>query len=140
MNLLQIFKSALAPLPRVSPLEASRRLQSGDAVLVDVREPHECADGIVDSAVLLPLSDLNGSRTHWNRLLRGIGGREMILYCASGKRTCVAGNILASEGFRVVNGGGFQDWVKAGCKTVLPSAATNELGSARSASNPKERS
>ena len=137
MKLFQILKSALTPLPRVSPSEASGRLLSGDAVLIDVREPHECAEGILHTAVLLPLNDLNGSRTHWKQFLGVLGGREMILYCASGMRTCVAGHILASEGFRVVNGGSFQDWVKAGWKTVLPSATTNERESARSAPAPK---
>lgn len=95
--------------------EAAGRIATGKAVLVDVREPAEWADtGVAEPAVLLSLSDLRGERTQWKNFLEQNKDKELILYCRSGNRSGIAAGILAKEGFKVANAGGFKHWAGAG--------------------------
>ena len=98
--------------------EAASRVAAGTAVLVDVREPGEWADGwVAEPANLLSLSDLRGDRTGWKSFLAENKDKELILYCRSGNRSGIAARILTKEGFNVANAGGFRDWVAAGLPT-----------------------
>src|SRR5688572_3231262 len=105
MNLLKFIKAMFASAPRFAAKECFARLRSGAAILVDVREPHEWAGGIAKDAVLLPLRDLTGSRTHWQSFLAENAGRELLLYCGAGVRSGMAARVLVSEGFRAANVG-----------------------------------
>lgn len=99
----------------VAPAEAAKRVADGKAVLIDVREPAEWAEtGVAAPAALLPLSDLNGDRKQWKEFLEKNRDKELILYCRSGNRSGRAAAILAGEGFRTANAGGFSDWQAAG--------------------------
>lgn len=102
----------------LAPAEAARRVASGDAVLVDVREAEEWEGGVVGGAALLPLSDLQGKREGWRPFLEANRDKQIILYCRSGNRSGVAARLLAKETFRVANAGGFGAWVKAGVEKV----------------------
>jgi rhodanese-related sulfurtransferase len=95
------------------PEEAARKVESGEAVLIDVREPEEWADGVAEPALLLPLSDLRGARQQWRSALAEHRDKELILYCRTGNRSGAAASILEKEGFRVANAGGFSAWRKA---------------------------
>ena len=67
--------------------EAASRVAAGTAVLVDVREPGEWADGgVAEPANLLSLSDLRGDRTGWKSFLAENKDKALILYCRSGNR------------------------------------------------------
>lgn len=121
--LSSLFKSP----PRATPAEAATRLRSGAAILVDVREPAEWTQGVAESAVLLPLSDLNRSRAHWAPFLASARDRELLLYCASGTRSGIAARVLAGEGFRAVNAGGLAEWAAAGWRIVSPSRGNPPL-------------
>lgn len=104
-----------ADVPRLDPEEAAARVESGEAVLIDVREPEEWEEtGVVATAHLLPLSDLRGPREQWRAFLERHRDKELILYCRSGNRSGQAAAILAEEGFRVANAGGLKDWIAAG--------------------------
>jgi len=99
----------------IDSTEAARRVAGGQAVLVDVREPGEWAStGVAAPAVLLSLSDLQGSRANWKLFLEENRGKELILYCRSGNRSGIAGRILTKEGWSTVNAGAFKDWSAAG--------------------------
>ncbi|MBW7894742.1 MAG: rhodanese-like domain-containing protein [Opitutaceae bacterium] len=99
----------------LDPAEALQRVESGQAVLIDVREPAEwAATGVAAPAALLPLSDLKGDRREWTPYLEAHRGKELILYCRSGNRSGIAGRILAKEGWTVANGGAFKTWQAAG--------------------------
>jgi rhodanese-related sulfurtransferase len=103
-----------ADAPAVAPAEAAKRVADGKAVLIDVREPAEWAEtGVAAPAALLPLSDLNGDRKQWKEFLEKNRDKELILYCRSGNRSGRAAVILAGEGFRTANAGGFGDWQSA---------------------------
>lgn len=104
-----------AEIIAVSPAEAAKRVAAGKAVLVDVREPSEWAEsGVAAPAVLLPMSDLNGDRKLWKPFLEKEAGKELILYCRSGRRSAQVAEKLAAEGKTVANAGGFKDWQAAG--------------------------
>jgi rhodanese-related sulfurtransferase len=101
-------------------VEAARLVREKKAVLVDIREPPEWADGVAQKAALLPLSDLTGPRRLWRPFLEQVGGREIILYCRSGSRCGVAGRILAAEGFTAASAGTLRTWDRAGLPVCKP--------------------
>lgn len=104
-----------ADAPKISPAEAAKRVADGKAVLVDVREAAEWAEtGVAAPAVLLPKSDFDGAQTGWKPFLEKNAGKEIILYCRSGKRAGTIGAALAEKGVKVANAGGMKDWTEAG--------------------------
>ena len=109
-----LFKAGGPTVRRVTPTEAAQRVADGQALLVDVREPDEWADVVAAPAELLALSDLTGPRQAWKSFLEKNRDKELILYCRSGGRSGRAAQLLASEGFRTANAGGFSDWARAG--------------------------
>lgn len=120
MKYLALLKTLFVSAPRISPAEAAARVRRGAALLVDVREPPEWADGHADGAALLPLSDLTGARTQWGPFLEKNAGRELLLYCAAGGRSALAAKRLVSEGFKAANAGGFRAGVAAGWAVRRP--------------------
>ena len=109
-----LFKSGGPGVRRVAPAEAAQLVADGKAVLIDVREPDEWAGGVAAPAVLLALSDLTGPRQTWKPFLEKNRDQELILYCRSGSRSGRAAQLLAAEGYRTANAGGFNDWARAG--------------------------
>ena len=113
-----------ADVAKVTPQDAAARVAANTAVLVDVREPAEWAEtGVAASAVLLPKSDFDGAQKLWAGFLAQNGGKEVILYCRSGKRAGILGAALAAKGLKVANAGGFADWAAAGLPTRKVEAA-----------------
>jgi rhodanese-related sulfurtransferase len=120
MNPLKMIKSLFTSAPRFAPRECADRIRAGEALLVDVREPGEWAEGVAERAVLLTFSDLTGRRQQWQPFLAEKTGRELLFYCASGGRSALAARILAAEGFRTANTGSLSDWAAAGWPVVKP--------------------
>ena len=102
---------------RIAAAAAYPKIQAGDAVLIDVREPDEWKSGVAAPAQLLPLSDLQGERRQWAPFLAANKDKELILYCASGIRSGRAALLLRKEGFKTVNLGAFSRWRQAGLPT-----------------------
>lgn len=116
-----LFTSCSANVSILSPEEASKRLATGAAVLVDVREPNEWSEtGVPGPAHLLPLSDLKGNRSAWKAFLDSNKDKELLLLCRSGNRSGQAASLLAKEGYRTANAGAFSAWKKAGLPTRQP--------------------
>lgn len=104
--------------PKVAPKDAARLVAEGKAVLVDIREPGEWAEtGVAAPAVLLPKSDFDGDQKQWKEFLAKNQGKQVILYCRSGRRCTVVGEALAAKGINAANAGGMKDWVDAGLPT-----------------------
>lgn len=100
---------------KITPTEAAKRVASGNAVLVDVREPAEWEEsGVAVPAVLLPKSDFDGSRDQWKPFLEKNATKEIVLYCRSGGRSGIVAADLAAMGMKVSNAGPFKDWAAAG--------------------------
>jgi rhodanese-related sulfurtransferase len=120
LRLLALFLAATAALaaadvPKVAPADAAKLVATGQAVLVDVREPNEWAEtGVAQPAVLLAKSDFDGAQKDWKPFLAGVGQKKVILYCRTGHRSGLVAGELAKKGVNVANAGGFKDWADAG--------------------------
>ncbi len=122
MNFFKLMKAMFQAAPRRNPVECFAAIRSGKALLVDVREEKEWAQGIADSARRLALSDLTGARAQWNAFLPTVKDREVLVYCAAGGRSAIAAKILCGEGFKAVNVGALHEWESAGWKVAPPPA------------------
>lgn len=100
--------------------DAEKQIASGEALLIDVREPSEYASGVAGPAHLLPLSDLQGSRSKWKPFLDQNHGKELLVYCRSGNRSGIVTRILRSEGRKATNIGSYGAWMNAGLPTRQP--------------------
>ncbi len=110
-----------ADVVRMSATEAAERLQAGDAVLIDVREPNEwAATGVAEPAILLAMSDLRGARKQWRPFLEQNRDKTLLLICRSGNRSGQVASLLAKEGFKTVNVGAFSAWKAAGLPVRKP--------------------
>lgn len=113
----QMLEAANAAVPKISPAQAREMIQNG-ALVVDVRDGAEvAASGKVAGAVHvsrgmlefradpdLPSHDKNFAKD-----------KPVILYCASGGRSALAGKMLKDLGYeKVFNLGGFKDWADSG--------------------------
>ncbi|WP_405726867.1 rhodanese-like domain-containing protein [Streptomyces sp. NBC_01537] len=99
-----------AGLVAVAP-ERAESLRCTDAVLLDVREAEEWAEGHAAGAVHAPLSALAAGKP----LPEAARGRPVVVICRSGKRSRQAAVLLASRGADVVDvTGGMHAWAEAG--------------------------
>ena len=124
VGLLVVFVSrrALAGDAFTPPGEAARLVAEGKALLIDVREPAEWSGGVVEGALLLPLSDLRGAREKWRPVLEAHPDKTLVLYCRSGNRSGIAARLLEAEGRATLNAGAFSTWKAAGQPVVTPAA------------------
>jgi rhodanese-related sulfurtransferase len=107
--------AAETPKPRMAPAEAAKLVAAGKAVLVDVREPSEWkTTGVAAPAVLLPKSDFDGDQKQWKEFLAKNKGKQIITYCASGRRSGMIAAALEEKGVKAANAGGLKDWTEAG--------------------------
>lgn len=112
---------ANACVPRISPAEAQRLIREKGALLVDVREaPELAASGKLENALHVSRGMLEfkadlATAAH-NPEFRT--DRPVILYCASGGRSCLSGKALHDLGYdEVYNLGGFKEAAAAGFPT-----------------------
>lgn len=87
-------------------------LGSGEAVLVDVREPDEFAREHIPGAVLLPLSRFDPALAR----AKAKPGQRIVMQCKGGRRSADACRLaapLAAQGFSVFSlAGGIEAWKK----------------------------
>ena len=117
----QMLEAANAAVPKITPDQAADMIQTGNTLVLDVRDaPEVAASGKVAGAVHVsrgmlefradpesPYYDKNFDR-----------GKSVILYCAPGGRSALAGKLLKDMGYdKVYNVGGFKDWTGAVDKT-----------------------
>ena len=98
----------------IDPQTARRWLERGEAVLVDVREPHEFAAEHIQDATLVPLSAFNTDD------LPDHDGKRLLLLCASGVRCGMASEMLIRAGFKELYrvAGGLMGWKASGGPVV----------------------
>lgn len=108
-------RQAVRPLPAQ---EAIARAQSGEITLIDVRDHKELAKtGKARGAIHIPLIQLTqkADPRHPERHPALSTDKPVAVYCASGARSQMAGQTLASLGFsEVYNIGGLMHWHAAG--------------------------
>jgi molybdopterin/thiamine biosynthesis adenylyltransferase/rhodanese-related sulfurtransferase len=117
---LELVKSRIE---EVTPDEAQQELASGDAVIVDTREPHERQMSFIEGSTLIPPADIVAKiaevapDTH----------QRVILQCATGNRSARAASRLAEElGYDNVASleGGITAWTEQGLPVVEPEGLT----------------
>jgi rhodanese-related sulfurtransferase len=116
-----LLAEANAAVPRLSPSEAAEKIRSGNVLVVDVRDPHEVQQsGKIRGAVnasrgMLEFRADPESQYHDPAFQKD---KTLLLHCASGGRSALAGKTLQDMGYTAVfNIGGFKDLAEAGIDT-----------------------
>jgi rhodanese-related sulfurtransferase len=112
-----------AQLIPLSPERLAERLQSGSAVLVDIRESDEFARRRIKGAISRPLSGLEAAH------LKIAPHQEVVFACRSGLRTQANCDRLAAtvEGPAFVLDGGLDAWAAAGLPVEVDRGQPLEL-------------
>ena len=110
----QMLEAANAAVPKIGTDQAADMIKAGNTLILDVRDaPEVAASGKIAGAVNVsrgmlefradpesPYYDKNFDKN-----------KTVILYCASGGRSALAGKLLKDMGYeKVYNVGGFKDW------------------------------
>ncbi|MDN4985242.1 MULTISPECIES: rhodanese-like domain-containing protein [unclassified Bradyrhizobium] len=118
ISVKQMLEAANAAVTRITPAQAKEMIEKGDALVLDVRDAPEIEkSGKIHGAVNVSRGMLEfradpESPYHDKAFAKD---RTVILYCASGGRSALAGKLLQDMGYSdVYNVGGFKDWVDAG--------------------------
>jgi len=125
----QMMEAANAVVPRLTLSQAREIIAKGNTLVVDVRDAPEVEkSGKVAGAINIsrgmlefradpdsPYYDKNFAKD-----------KTIILYCASGGRSALAGKVLKDMGYGdVYNIGSFKDWAEGGGAIEKPSAASS---------------
>jgi rhodanese-related sulfurtransferase len=118
ISVKQMLEVANAAVPRITPAQAKDMIARDDTLVVDVRDaPELTVSGKVAGAVHVSRGMLEfradpESPYHDKNFARD---KTVILYCASGGRSALAGKVLKDLGYeRVYNLGAFKDWAENG--------------------------
>lgn len=117
-SLKDILAAANAAVPRITPAEAKALMAQGNVLIVDVRDASElAASGKIAGALHISRGMLefkaDPQSPYHDKALRT--DRTVLVYCASGGRSALAGKTLKDFGYTDVrNLGGFQDWQASG--------------------------
>lgn len=118
-----LLAAAREVIAEVEPADIAPRVESGDGpLIIDVRETGEWDQGHLPGAVHIPRGFLESR----------VGGvapdldREIVVSCASGQRSLLAGRTLADMGFTNVSSlaGGFARWKQNGHPVQMPRILT----------------
>lgn len=107
-----------APVP-LSPADLAARIEAGNVRLIDVRTDAEVAEGKIPGAEHIALDRFDAEALDLS------DGREVVLYCRSGRRSALAAEKLADATGAPVEHleGGILAWEAAGQPTAKPQTA-----------------
>lgn len=119
-----ILEQARRSVPEVGPQEAKAEQDSGSVgMFLDVREAHELRKGYIPGAVRIVLDEVPDAGDPGSQFadpeLTGHKDDRIIVYCATGVRSLIAGYQLKQLGYSNVASlaGGIQGWQTAGNPT-----------------------
>jgi rhodanese-related sulfurtransferase len=114
----KMLEAANAAVPKIAPAQAKEMIAKGNTLVVDVRDGTEvAASGKVAGAVHVSRGMLEfradpESPYHDKNFAKD---KSVVVYCASGGRSALAGKMLKDLGYdQVYNLGGFKDWAESG--------------------------
>src|ERR1700730_14675314 len=114
----QMLEAANAAVPKITSEQAADMIKNGNTLVVDVRDaPEVAASGKIAGAVNVSRGMLEfradpESPYHDKNFDKG---KTVIVYCASGGRSALAGKLLKEMGYHeVYNLGAFKDWAEGG--------------------------
>lgn len=109
---------ARAAVENLRPADLVAELESGDLVLVDVREPDELRSGTIEGAISVPRGVIEFAADPDGPTRRGVldPGRRVVVYCDTGSRSALVVHTLYALGYRDVAhlDGGLAAWVADG--------------------------
>jgi rhodanese-related sulfurtransferase len=118
ISVKQMLEAANAAVTKITPGQAKEMIGKGNALVLDVRDAPEVEkSGKIHGALNVSRGMLEfradpESPYHDKAFAKD---KPVILYCASGGRSALAGKVLRDMGYsHVYNVGGFKDWVDAG--------------------------
>jgi rhodanese-related sulfurtransferase len=114
----QLMETANAAVPKITPAQARDLIAKGNALVLDVRDAPELeksgkiAGAVHHSRGMLEFRADPELPSHDKAFDKG---KTVIVYCASGGRSALAGKLLKDLGYaNVYNLGGFKDWAESG--------------------------
>ena len=111
-------KDPREPFTRITVAEAKEKLDKGEAVMVDVREPNEYVEVHATGVRLIPVNSVIGEA---KQIRDFAGGKEVLFICKSGARSALAAEFATAAGVSELPlynvEGGTQAWVAAGYPT-----------------------
>ena len=129
ISIKQMMEAANAAVPRITPAQAREMITKGNALVVDVRDaPEVDKSGKVAGALNVSRGMLEfradpESPYHDKSFTKD---KAIILYCASGGRSALAGKVLKEMGYgQVYNLGAFKDWAEGGGSVDKPGPTTS---------------
>jgi rhodanese-related sulfurtransferase len=120
-NVKDLLAEANSAVPKLSPTEAAEKMRSGDVLVVDVRDPTEVQQsGRIKGAVNVSRGMLEFRADPESQYHNPVFQKDktILLHCASGGRSALAGKTLQDMGYTsVFNIGEFKDLAEAGIDT-----------------------
>ena len=114
----QLMEAANAVVPKITPAEARGMIAKGNTLVVDVRDAPELeksgkvAGAVHHSRGMLEFRADPDSPYYDKNFTKD---KKIIVYCASGGRSALAGRVLKDMGYtQVYNMGAFKDWAEGG--------------------------
>ena len=94
----------------MSPQEVYDAIQTGQVMVIDVREQWEYEEGHIPGAKLIPMMEVE------NRLVEIPKDEHVIVTCRSGNRSSQIADFLSNKGYKLIHNmdGGFLSWKEAG--------------------------
>lgn len=123
-SLKQLMEAANAVVPRITPAQAREVMAKGNALVIDVRDAPELeksgkvAGAVHHSRGMLEFRADPESPYYDKNFAKD---KTIIVYCASGGRSALAGKALKDMGYsHVYNMGAFKDWADSGGAVEKP--------------------
>jgi sulfur-carrier protein adenylyltransferase/sulfurtransferase len=113
----ELLQQVRSEISEIDATQARDRIESGEPVVVDVREQDEWDEGHIPGAVHVPRGHLE---SRIERLAPDTS-RPVVVYCSAGNRSAFAAKTLADLGYEdvVSLAGGFTDWKRNGFPVQL---------------------
>ena len=95
-----------------STKEVYELVNSGKAIIIDVREENEIKEGMLDKATWYPLSKIEKDKTWEQEIPKLAKDKKVFLYCRSGRRSGKVNDLLKAKGINSENIGGYEELKK----------------------------
>lgn len=102
------------------PNKAYLEMKDGKAVIIDVRESDEIAQGTVKDAKWFALSKTKNNENWKQDFSKMVEGKKVYLYCRSGHRAEQLRTLLKESNMQAENLGGFES-----LKKIIPFSTSN---------------
>jgi rhodanese-related sulfurtransferase len=118
IGIAQMLAAANSAVPRLTPEQAREMIANGDVLVIDVRDAPEVEKcGKIRGAVNVSRGMLefraDPASPFYDKTFDK--SKTLVLYCASGGRSALAGKTLKDMGYaQVYNLGAFKDWAENG--------------------------